>query len=192
MDFNNQESLGWKIIHYISNNLKVEANAKILDIGCGSGTLSIDCAKKYPQAKITGIDRWDSSYKSLSKNLCEENAKAENISNIEFIQYEGTKLPFEKESFDALTSNFIYQKLPENKQDYIIEVLTVLKKGGSFAILDLFVDQKYGNLDMLITNLKNQGYQKVELLNACTGKALTKSEAKTTLLKGCKLLVGIK
>lgn len=33
-------------------------NGKISDIGCGTGALTIRCAKKYEHADLTGMDYW--------------------------------------------------------------------------------------------------------------------------------------
>ncbi len=190
--FENEDSIAWRIIHFVSDNVKVNDGAKILDIGCGSGALTIDCAKKYPNAKITGLDKWGGSYKSFTKELCEANAKAENVSNIDFVQGSAVKLPFEDESFDAVTSNFVYHNIPGNRQNYILETLRVLKKGGTFALHDIFIKAKYGNLDKLLEKLKAAGFEKAEFIETDNGTPMTKSEARKTMLNGSKLLVGIK
>ena len=43
-----------------------------LDVGCGSGALTIACAKRNPQGKMIGIDRWGEEYASFSLPLCEK------------------------------------------------------------------------------------------------------------------------
>ncbi|WP_029066891.1 methyltransferase domain-containing protein [Lachnobacterium bovis] len=47
----------------------------ILDVGCGSGALTIAVAKNNPEAKVFGVDRWGKEYAAFSKALCEENAE---------------------------------------------------------------------------------------------------------------------
>ena len=42
----------------------------------GSGALTIACAKRNPQGKMIGIDRWGKEYASFSLPLCEKNAAA--------------------------------------------------------------------------------------------------------------------
>ena len=46
-----------------------------LDVGCGSGALTIACAKRNPQGRMVGIDRWGVEYASYSRKLCERNAQ---------------------------------------------------------------------------------------------------------------------
>ena len=47
----------------------------ILDVGCGSGALTIAVAKNNPEAKGFGVDRWGKEYAAFSKALCGENAE---------------------------------------------------------------------------------------------------------------------
>ena len=42
---------------------------------CCSGALTIACAKRNPQGKMIGIDRWGKEYASFSLPLCEKNAR---------------------------------------------------------------------------------------------------------------------
>ncbi|WP_311553757.1 class I SAM-dependent methyltransferase [Propionimicrobium lymphophilum] len=109
-----------------------------LDVGCGSGALTIAYAKRNPQGKMTGLDRWGKEYASFSNLLCVQNAKAERINNIVFHKGDANKLPFADESFDAFVSNYIYHNIPgKNKQKLLLETLRVLITGGTFAIHDL-------------------------------------------------------
>ena len=78
-----------------------------LDIGCGSGALTIACAKRNPQGKMVGIDRWGKEYASFSLPLCEKNAAAEGVRNASFRRGNAVKLDFPDESFDAVTSNYV-------------------------------------------------------------------------------------
>ena len=64
----------------------ITKDAEILDVGCGSGALTIICAKRNPGASLIGIDRWGKEYASFNKPLCESNAKAEGVKNTEFRQ----------------------------------------------------------------------------------------------------------
>ena len=164
-----------------------------LDVGCGSGALSIACAKRNPKASMVGCDIWSGAYKSVfSKELCEGNAKAEGISNVLFENGNAIKLPFEDESFDAVTSNYVYHNIVGyNKQKLLLETLRVLKKGGIFAIHDLMGKPSYGDMYKFIETLKAEGYSDVQLLDT-TGKFMNYKEARLLGLSGSTLLVGKK
>ena len=64
--------------------MHLPAGGKGLDVGCGSGALTIACARKNPQGFMFGIDKWGKEYHSYNKELCENNASAEGAYNPEF------------------------------------------------------------------------------------------------------------
>ena len=164
-----------------------------LDVGCGSGALTIACAKRNPQGKMIGIDRWGKEYASFSLPLCEKNAAAEGATNISFQRGNAVKLDFPDESFDAVTSNYVYHNITgEDKQQLLLETLRVLKKGGTFAIHDLMSERRYGDMQAFVQKLRDMGYERVELINTTTGKFMTPKEARRLMLHGSTLLVGRK
>ena len=164
-----------------------------LDIGCGSGALTIACAKRNPQGRMIGIDRWGKEYASFSLPLCQNNAKAEGAPNTEFRQGDATKLNFPNETFDAVTSNYVYHNITgADKQALLLETLRVLKKGGCFAIHDLMSPRRYGDMQAFVKKLKDMGYAQVELIDTTDGKFMSKSEAKRLMLTGSTLPVGKK
>ncbi len=192
--YNDPDSLAWKIINFTADQLKLEApNGKVLDVGCGSGALSIAVAKRYPSAQITGVDRWGSDYQfEFSKTLCESNAKAEGADNLEFLAGDAKKLAFADESFDGICSNYVYHNIPGDRNEILKESFRVLKKGGVFAIHDIFHKLKYPKLDQLVAELKQAGFETVNLIDTTDGSVLTPQEAKKNMLTGSKLLCGKK
>ena len=89
-------------------------------------------------------------------------------------------------------SNYVYHNIPSNdRQAILLETLRVLKKGGTFALHDIFSRSKYGDMQEFVKKLKDMGYEKVELIDS-TGKFMTKQEAKCMALDGSALLVGRK
>ncbi len=190
--FENENSVSWNIINYVADKMKLEEGSKILDVGCGSGALSIAVAKNNQKSQIVGIDKWGLSYKSFSKLLCEKNAECEDINNVEFVPDDAVKLTFEDETFDGLVSNYVYHNIPGNRQKYLLESFRVLKKGGTFAIHDLFIKAKYGDMDKFIGKLKEMGFEKVELIDTDCGEVMDYKEAKSLMLTGSKLLYGVK
>lgn len=164
-----------------------------LDVGCGSGALTIACAKRNPNARMVGIDRWGPEYASFSKQLCEQNAKAEGVSNVRFEKGDACKLDFADETFDAVTSNYVYHNISgHNKQELLKETLRVLKKGGTFAIHDLMSKARYGDMEQFAQELRNEGYEEVNLIRTDRGMFMSKGEAEIMLLGGSTLLTGRK
>lgn len=191
--YNGKRQMSKQIIEGIAAYVKIPDGGKGLDVGCGSGALTIACAKKNPKAAMLGIDRWGKEYASFSKNLCENNSKAEGVSNTSFMQGDACKLPFENETFDAVTSNYVYHNIPSNdRQSILLETLRTLKKGGTFAIHDIMSKGRYGDMKSFANKLKDMGYSEVKLIDTTNGMFMTRFEALWMELSGSTLLVGRK
>ena len=125
--------------------------------------------------------------------LCENNALVEGVENVSFRQGDATHLDFADETFDAVASNYVYHNIPsKDRQAILLETLRTLKKGGTFAIHDIFSEAKYGDMQSFIKKLKEMGYEKVDLIDTTDGKWIQKSEAGWMGLSGSALLTGTK
>ena len=159
----------------------------------GSGALTIACAKRNPQGRMVGIDRWGVEYASYSRKLCERNAQAEGVDNAAFQKGDARHLDFPDETFDAVVSNYVYHNITgKDKQQLLLETLRVLKKGGTFAIHDLMSPGRYGDMQAFVQKLRDMGYERVELIDTTDGSFMTPKEAKRLMLRGSTLLLGIK
>jgi ubiquinone/menaquinone biosynthesis C-methylase UbiE len=191
--YDGKRQLSRRIIDGLAARVVLPEGGCGLDVGCGSGALTIAVAKHNPKAQMTGIDRWGVEYSSFSKTLCEENAKAEGVSNTSFAKGDAVRLDFADETFDAVCSNYVYHNIPSrNRQEILMETFRVLKKGGTFAIHDIFSAGKYGDMHAFVEKLKAMGYDKVELIDTANGKWIKKSEALWMDLAGSALLIGKK
>ena len=192
-DYNGKRQMSRQIIEGIASYVDLPDGAKSLDVGCGSGALAIAVAKRNPKAEVIGIDRWGKEYASFSKNLCEQNAKAEGAGNTSFGKGDASHLEFPDETFDAVTSNYVYHNIPSrDRQAILLETLRTLKKGGAFALHDIFSASKYGDMQAFVKKLKDMGYQDVELIDTTDGMFMKRSEARWMGLSGSALLTGIK
>jgi len=190
--YDGKRQMSRQIIEGTAAHVKLPAGGKCLDVGCGSGALAIAVAKRNPRAQVVGIDRWGKEYASFNKQLCENNAKAEGVKNISFQQGDATHLEFSEETFDAVVSNYVYHNIPGERQQYLLETLRTLKKGGTFALHDIFSKSKYSDMQAFVRQLKDMGYRRVELIDTTDGQFMTKSEAGWMGLSGSALLTGIK
>lgn len=191
--YDGKRQLSKEIVEGTAEYISLPEGGIGLDVGCGSGALTIACAKRNPQSRMIGIDRWGKEYASFSKQLCESNSDAEGVQNTEFHQGDACKLDYPDEYFDAVTSNYVYHNITGvNKQDLLRETLRVLKKGGTFAIHDIMSKARYGDMQQFVSELYDEGYEKVELIDTTDGMFMSKSEAKILGLSGSSLLIGKK
>ena len=156
----------------VLDRLDWNGKGEALDIGCGNAPLSIAIAKKFPKARVTGIDYWGSHWE-YSKTVCERNARIEGVvSRVKFRRASASALPFADGSFDCAVSNLVFHEVKDtkDKRDVIKEAFRVLKKGGNFAFQDLFLRKSvYGEIDDLLEKVRTWGIKNVEFLD--TGKS---------------------
>ncbi len=193
-DYKGKRKLAKVMIEGTAGYVKIQDGGVGLDVGCGSGALTIACAKKNPGAIMVGCDIWSGPYKSeFSKKLCQDNARAEGVANVRFEEGNAVNLPFEDESFDAVTSNYVYHNIVgKNKQKLLLETFRVLKKGGVFVIHDLMSKSRYGDMNKFMEKLKKDGYQDVQLIDTTKGLFMNHKEAILLGLSGSTLLIGRK
>ncbi len=192
--YDGKRQMSRQIIDGVAEYVKLPEGGRCLDVGCGSGALAIAVAKRNPRGTVTGIDRWGAEYASFSKKLCEDNALAEGVAErTSFARGDAQKLDFPDGAFDAVTSNYVYHNIPSrDRQAILLETLRVLKKGGTFAIHDLFSKDKYGDMQVFVKKLRDLGFEHAELTPTDNGKFMSSWEARWMALSGSALLVGKK
>lgn len=184
-----------KILDELTNRITWNGTGEALDIGCGSGALSIRIAKKYPSSRVTGIDYWGSGW-SYCKEQCDKNARIEGVeSRLSFRQASASALPFEDESFNLVVSNLTFHEVKDSasKLDVVKEALRVVKTGGEFVFQDLFLLRKYyGTTEDLIAAVQEMGVQDVHFVD--TGKAsfIPKALKLPFMVGTLSLLYGVK
>jgi demethylmenaquinone methyltransferase/2-methoxy-6-polyprenyl-1,4-benzoquinol methylase len=99
-------------------------DARVLDVGCGTGDLSIELFEN-TGAQVTGIDFCGPMLK-LAKTKAPQ---------LQFIEGDALHLPFAEASFDGLTIGFALRNLADVEQG-LRELLRVLKPNGHVAILE--------------------------------------------------------
>ena len=109
----------------------------VLDIATGTGDLPISLAKTGAK-KIVGLDLSEGMLSVGRKKIKEKGLS----SRIEMIQGDSEALPFEDNSFDAITVAFGVRNF-ENLEKGLSEILRVLKPTGIFVILETSVPTKF-------------------------------------------------
>ena len=110
---------------------------KVLDIATGTGDLAINLAKT-GASKIVGLDLSEGMLAVGRKKIADQKLSEK----IEMVQGDSENLPFEDNSFDAITVAFGVRNF-ENLKKGLEEILRVLKPGGVFVILETSVPTKF-------------------------------------------------
>lgn len=128
----------------------IGAGHRVLDLGCGTATLTLIAKQLHPEAELIGLDP-DEQALAKARQKC----AAAGVS-IAFDVGVATALPYADGSLDRVLSAFVFHHLShEQKRATLREVRRVLKPGGSFALLDF--GRPPGRLGVLLAPLLHPG-----------------------------------
>jgi demethylmenaquinone methyltransferase/2-methoxy-6-polyprenyl-1,4-benzoquinol methylase len=103
---------------------------KILDIATGTGDLAIMLSNTHAD-KIIGLDISSGMLEIGKKKIADRNLN----DKIDMVLGDSENLPFEDESFDAITVGFGVRNF-ENLEKGLNEIYRVLKPNGTFVVLE--------------------------------------------------------
>lgn len=130
MTFYQEQRLGRKVIEFLA----LQGNEKIIDIGCGTGSLTIEIAQKLSAAQnglAVGID-------AAAKMIRLARKKAADLKEVQFDIAAAERLGYADESFDGAVSTFFFHHIDfELKVAALNEMWRVLKKGKQAIIVDV-------------------------------------------------------
>lgn len=101
---------------------------KLLDVGCGPGSITVDLAKRVPQGHVTGIE-----YMPEPLEVARSLAASQGVQNVDFQVGDIHELPFEDGSFDIVHVHQVLQHVRDPVKG-LREMKRVCKKGGLVAV----------------------------------------------------------
>lgn len=109
----------------------IQPGQRVLDLGCGTGTLAIMAKKAQPAAEVVGLDADPEMLKAARYKSARENVE------VKFDTGFTDHLPYPDASFDRVLSSIMihHLKTPE-KEKTAHEAHRVLKPGGQLHIID--------------------------------------------------------
>ena len=111
--------------------IEISPNGRLLDLACGTATLTVALERKFPKAEIHGLD---GDAKILGIARCKAAASG---AEINFTEAFSTALPYPDEYFDAIVSSLFFHHLtPESKRKTLLEVRRILNTGGTLHVAD--------------------------------------------------------
>jgi len=116
--------------------LDIAADARVLDVGCGSGAVTREIARRLGrQGFAVGVDT-SPALLAIGRALAREQGLGERI---EFQQGSALQLPFPDLSFDAVVCVTVLSHVPRGEAS-IPELARVLRPGGRLGVFDLDTD----------------------------------------------------
>ncbi len=103
---------------------------RLLDLGCGPGTITVDLAELIGPGEVVGVDQADAVLEE-ARSL----ATARGRSNVRFQAADAYDLPFDDASFDVVFAHQVLQHVAR-PLDALREAHRVLRSGGLIAVRD--------------------------------------------------------
>ena len=117
--------------HRLLDIAGIRAGERVLDLGCGTGTLAIGARERQPAARIVGLDADPGMLERARRK-----AQAAGV-ELELDQGSATELPYRDRSFDVVLSSLLFHHLDRDaKEAAAREIARVLAPGGRLAIAD--------------------------------------------------------
>ena len=165
----------------------IQSNQRVLEIGCGTGTLVVLLKQKYPAAQIVGLDPDPKALRRAEKKVRRAGVV------VQLDRGFADELPYERGTFDRVLSSLMFHHLDERDREKMLrEVLRVLKPGGSFHLLDFAggEDGAHGRWGRLVNSharLKDNSQRRILQLMSRAGFANAEKVKDGTMLFGLLL-----
>src|SRR5690349_4485347 len=164
------------------NHALIVPGDSVLDVGCGTGEVTIAAKARAKQGKVYGIDP------APEMIAVARNKAARKKLDIDFRVGVIESLPFADASMDVVTSSLMMQHLPEQlKARGLAEIYRVLKPGGRLLIADFMRPTGAFLNHLFIAFTRHQRLQKgIEdlqgLLNDAGFRQITQAEEKVLVI----------
>jgi SAM-dependent methyltransferase len=110
-----------KVLAFLAQS-GVTVSGRVLDAGCGGGGMPLSLAEE--TGRVVGIDLVD-RFRDAGTRLAVEKG----LRNLDFLQADGTRLPFANGVFDAVLSHAVIEHVAD-AEAYLRQCRRVLKPGG--------------------------------------------------------------
>jgi ubiquinone/menaquinone biosynthesis C-methylase UbiE len=159
---------------HLIHQAHLQPGMRVLDLGCGTGTLTILIKQTHPEAEVIGLDG-DLAVLEIARSKANQAGV-----NITLDYGMAFQLPYPDNSFDRVLSSLVIHHLTtNNKQRAMFEIYRILRPGGELHIVDIGkphsiyarlislimrrLEEAADNIQGLLPEMmRNAGFQQVE------------------------------
>jgi len=158
----------------LASQVRLDKGRMMLDLGCGTATLTIFIKKTFPEAEAVGVDG-DAETLEIAREKI-------NMAVVDITLNRGAvfELPYVADSFDCVVSSLVFRHLTrENKIRSLKEAFRVLKPRGALYVADFgkpqnalmrltslimrWLEENHDNVKGLLPRMfQNAGFDQVE------------------------------
>ncbi len=140
-----------KFKSHLVRRASIDGGRRVLDLGCGTATLTLLVKEMHPEARVKGLDG-DPKVLQIARRKAERAG-----ADVAFDEGLSFRLPYAEGSFDRVLSSMVLHHLTEgNKRRTLAEVFRVLAPGGEFHVADFARQNK-----RLAEQLREAGFERV-------------------------------
>jgi ubiquinone/menaquinone biosynthesis C-methylase UbiE len=119
--------------------------ARLLDIGCGTGSFLREVKRNHPRLAVTGLDL-SAPYLAVARR------RLGNWSRVELIEAAAEAMPFAAARFDVVACMYLFHELPPAiRRAVVAEIRRVLKPNGTLIFVDSLQNGDEPAYDALLT-----------------------------------------
>lgn len=110
---------------------------KVLDVGCGTGTLTVLMAERVgAEGEVVGVD--------LSQRMLAAARRKANHPNLIFREANAEAIPYPEGYFDVVTATYILHEMQRRGRECAMnEIRRVLRKNGRLVVVDMHEPKSY-------------------------------------------------
>ncbi|MCI4349119.1 MAG: ubiquinone/menaquinone biosynthesis methyltransferase [Thermoplasmata archaeon] len=108
------------------------APSRVLDVGCGPGHLAVLAARRFPNARVVGVDFTGAMLERARRRALPDSVR----DRLAWGKANCLRLPFRSGTFDLVTSAFMVRSL-SSLPEGIAELRRVLTSGGTLLTLEI-------------------------------------------------------
>jgi ubiquinone/menaquinone biosynthesis C-methylase UbiE len=138
----------------IIQNLDVQPDMKVMDVGCGPGRLTIPLAKAVgPDGEVTAVD-----IQPAMLRRAEKKAQAAHLNNIRFLQAGAGEGKLPRDTFDRAVLVTVLGEIPD-REAALKEIYAALKPGGILSVSEIILDPHFQRRETVVRLANAVGLQ---------------------------------